>query len=280
MKKYIITLCAILSFALGAALPVLAAEEISRIEITTPEPEVGALAAIDEIVFLANEEVVDNENFEIDAYWYCVTDDKAMTGEAFEAEKVYRLTVNASANEGYHMSDTLSVLHNGNDGSFFSEPQKMEFFGSFSFLSPVERIELSGLSSLTAGDAPVNTLSITNGVESCDVFVMWYDENGDEVLDGTLMADHAYTVQVEVNLYGDEPISENFVYVIDGTEYAPFDVSVDTNQAWLNMEYRLSEAPAVEEGGGMPLYVAGITIAIIAVTTIAGFVVAFRSRKR
>ena len=252
------------------------AAPVQQIDITTPEAKAGTVASIDEILIYVDGEVVDNEKFNIEADWYCVTDDEIITGKTFEADKVYQLIVNITAIDSYSFSDDTYLMHNGEEGIFFSYPNKVEFFKDFSLLPPIERIELTGLTALQAGDAPVTTLTIENGIENCEVFVLWYDENGDELQDQELKEDYAYTVQVEVNLYGDEPLSENFVYVIDGIEYEPTELSTETKQAWLNREYRLGEMPE----GGMPLYIAGIAAAIIAVTTIVGIIVAICSPKK
>lgn len=255
--------------------PVTLATPVQRIEVTTPEAKAGKHASIDKISIYVDDELVDNENFVIDANWYCVTDDQTITGETFEAEKVYQLLVNVTAKEGYSFTGNTLFLHNDKEGLYFSYPNKLEFFKDFSLLSPVERIELSGLAALEPGSAPVNTLEITNGIENCEIFVLWYDENGDELTEQALIEDYNYTVQVEVNLYGDEPISEDFVFVIDGVEYPPTDLSAETKQAWLNREFRLGETPA----GGMPIYAAWIAAALIAVTTLTGLVVAIKSGK-
>jgi len=262
--------------------PVSFSAEIFKVELITPEVEAGAIAEIEELHFYSNDSLIDEENFEVEASWYCSTDDTVVTGQAFEAEKVYNLNLLITAKEGYYFSNEVVFVHNGNEETIFNYPDKVEFFDYVSLMPPVERVELSGLTSLEAGDTSVNTLEITNGVDNCEIFVYWFDESGNELIDTPLEDGVKYTVQVEVNLFGDEPISENFVYIIDGTEYQPIEISTETNQAWMSMEYLVGEALTENEteNSGMPVIVAGIAFAVIGVTTIAGLVVAFKSRKK
>ena len=54
---------------------------------------------------------------------------------------------------------------------------------------------------------------------------------------------HVYTLQIEVNDFGYSPLSEDFVFIVDGTEYLPTSIdelNEQPTQAWLELEYDLS----------------------------------------
>lgn len=260
--------------------PISFSTHVLQVEISTPEVAVGTTASIDEIIFRSNDALVDTENFEIEADWLCVTDDQIVTGQPFEANKVYQLNANIVAKEGYSFISDVLVLHNGTEEMVFSYPHKVEFFKEFSLMPPVERVELSGLSDVKAGEFPIQTLEIINDIESCEIFVLWFDEDGNEIYEEALEDGKTYTVQVEINLYGYEPISENLVYVIDGTEYQPTTVSTETNQAWLEMDYTVGETAPSNTGNIATLLIAGVAAVVIVAATITGIVVVIKNRKR
>jgi len=73
--------------------------------------------------------------------------------------------------------------------------------------------------------------------------VTWWDENGDDTTGQKMKDGHVYTFQIEVSTFGQVPLSEDFVFVIDGTEYAPTELdelNEHPSQAWLEFEYDFS----------------------------------------
>jgi len=223
------------------------ATAIYDIVVTTPEVVPGNTAALEDIKFYSGDEIIANENFDIEATWICETHNyEDVTGKPFEDGCYYTFDLNIKPHAGYYFFDELNVIHNGvaNEHSY-DTPTHCNYLYSKSLLAPLESIELAGLPEVKVGETMVDSLDVITNLDdiNCDVYVTWWDENGDDTTGQKMKDGHVYTFQIEVSTFGQVPLSEDFVFVIDGTEYAPTELdelNEHPSQAWLEFEYDFS----------------------------------------
>lgn len=216
--------------------------------ITTPDVIAGNTATLEDIEFYSGDKLIPAENFDIEAEWVCEEHDyENVTGKTFEDGCVYSFDLTIKPHTGYYFAEGLNVVHNGvvDDFAFAATPTNYDYYYSKSLLAPIESIELSGLPSVKVGETMVDSLEAISDLDalSCEIFVNWWDENGDDVTGQTMKKGHVYTLQIEVNDFGYSPLSEDFVFIVDGTEYLPTSIdelNEQPTQAWLELEYDLS----------------------------------------
>lgn len=224
------------------------ATAIYEIAITTPEVVAGNTATLEDIVFYSGDEIIADENFEIEAKWICETDNyEDVTGKTFENDHSYQFQLCIKPLSKYYFFNELNIIHNGADGelSYDVAPTHYDFFYNKSLLTPLEKVELAGLPAIKTGETMVNSLEkITNLDDlNCEIYVTWWDENGEDTTDQVMNADHVYTMQIEINAFGNIALSEDFAFVIDGTEYKATTIDEYNEQplqAWLELEYDFS----------------------------------------
>lgn len=224
------------------------ATAIYDVLVTTPEVVAGNTATLEDIVFYSGDTVIPDENFEIEAKWICETHNyEDVTGKTFEEGHSYQFELCIKPLSGYYFFNELNIIHNDVEGELFYDvaPTHFDFFYSKSLLAPLEKVELAGLPSVKAGETMVDSLEAISDLEDldCEVFVSWWDENGDDTTGQVMEEGHVYTVQIEVSTFGHTPLSEDFVFVIDGTVYeatAIDELNEQPTQAWLELEYDFS----------------------------------------
>lgn len=224
------------------------AAAIYDVVIKTPEVAAGNTAELEDIVFYSGDKIIADENFEIEANWICETDNyEDVTGKTFEDDHVYHLQLCIKSLSGYYFFNELNVIHNDAEGVLFYDvaPTHFDFTYSKSLLPPLEKVELAGLPSVEVGETMVDSLEAITNLDdsSCEMYVVWWDENDNDTT-GQIMEDgHVYTMQIEINAFGSTALSEDFAFVIDGTEYE-FTMIDEYNeqpvQAWLEIEYDFS----------------------------------------
>ena len=238
------------------------ARTIYDIFITTPEVVPGNTATLEDIVFYSGDEIIPAENFDIEATWTCETHNyEDVTGKTFEEGHSYQFELCIKPLSGYYFFNELNIIHNSNEGemSYDVAPTHYDFYYSKSLMAPLESVELAGLPSVEAGETMVDSLEAITNLEdlNCGMSVSWWDENGDDTTGEEMEAGHVYTVQIEINAFGSIPLSEDFVFVIDGTEYDA--TKIDDNneqpaQAWLELEYDLSDSTSADSSGDTSEY--------------------------
>lgn len=225
------------------------ATAIYDVFITTPDVVPGNTATLESIEFYSGDKIIPAENFDIDAKWICQTHDyEDVTGTVFEDGCYYSFEISIKPHTGYYFFNELNVVHNGNvdEFAFAATPTHYDYCYQKSLVAPIESIELSGLPSVKAGETMVDSLDAISNLEDlyCDIYIWWEDENGEETTGQKMEKGHVYTAQIEVNAFGQAPLSEDFVFVIDGIEYQATkidDLNEQPSQAWLELEYNLSD---------------------------------------
>jgi len=223
------------------------ARAIYDVVVKTPEVVAGNKATLEDIVFYSGNKIIPNENFEIDAKWFCETDNyKDVTGKTFEDGHYYQFELCIKPLPGYYFFNELNIIHNDDEGELsYADPTHYDFFYSKSLLAPLEKVELTGLPAVKTGEIMVDSLECITPLEDidCELLVSWWDENGDDTTGQKMKAGHVYTMQIEVNAYSVTPLSEDFTFVIDGTEYEATmidELNEQPSQAWLELEYDFS----------------------------------------
>lgn len=212
---------------------------IDRIEVTASEVAAGNTASIDSIVVYAGGESVDPSNYDAQCHWCGLTGStEEMDGWLFEDNQAYQIQIKVEALEGYSFSEETVAYVNGVEISGFVYPNSAEFFEDYSLLAPIESVELQGLPKEEA-DAAMNTLTVVSELNDSEVYIDWLDENEDEITGSVFEAGKTYYLKLEFSAYGYAPISENFVFIIDGVEYVPNEFFLEGNQAWLNLIYKI-----------------------------------------
>ena len=215
---------------------------IDRIEVTASEVAVGNTASIDSIVVYAGDDVVDPSHYNAECNWLVLTQeyDDDMNGQAFEDNQAYQIQIKVDALEGYSFSKEMIATVNGVEITGFVHPDSVHFFEDYSLLAPIESVELQGLPKKEAG-AAMNTLSVVSELDDMDseVFINWLDENEDEITADVFEAGKTYYLKLEFSAFGHAPISENFVFIIDGVEYVPDEFFMEGDQAWLTLVYKI-----------------------------------------
>lgn len=227
------------------------ANAIYKIVVTSPEVKVGAEASTDKIdvTFYTGDEIITDSNFEISSRWICTTQEYTdVTGKVFEEGQTYQLEMDINALPGYYFAETLVIEHNGHINDFaYDNPTHAELFYNYSLAAPLEKVEISSIPTAKAGEIMVSadSLSIKNLPDDVEVLVYWWDEDGNDTEGAVMETGHVYTLQLEVYASGNTPLSEDFVFVINGTEYKPTEIdenNIQPCQAWLELEYNLSGA--------------------------------------
>lgn len=215
------------------------ATAIYEIDITLPEVVAGNTASVGEIEFHSGDDIISNDNFEIETYWECHTDNyENVTDEAFEADNVYQYHLYITPKAGYYFAESMTVYCNGEEEFWgYETPTYYSFYPDFTTFTPLEKIELAGLPEKEVGATMVGSLEILTDTDDFKVYVDWYDENDDEVTGQAMEDGKLYTVYIEVSATGNTPITEDFIIEIDGTEYTPNVLNLDGGQAFLSFEY-------------------------------------------
>ena len=221
------------------------ATPIYKIDFEIPEVKAGNTAELENITFYSGDEIVANENFEINATWECTIHYEDVTGEVFEDGHAYYFSLEVTPKAGYYFADTIEAYCNGeaDEAAFGTDPTCYDYYYSKSLLPPVERVEINGLPEGKAGETMSDTYEVVTVLEDFseagEISFYWWNEEGDDTAGEVMEEGQVYTLQIEVYMYGDYPLSEDFVYVIDGKEYEAR--SLTDIQAFIELEYDLRD---------------------------------------
>ena len=173
------------------------------------------------------------------------TEGEVMTGQAFEAEKLYMLVAELVAQEGYSFPEYVTLELNGEELELYTDPKNASHWGFYSLMTPLSQVEVFGLPECKAGEELVEDL--TCDAEEVMAYAWWSDENGDSVEDTTLQPGKTYYAYVTVMTWFQD-LAEDFVIVADGKTYEPTALDLDSNMAEFKIEYKVpAEADDVED---------------------------------
>ncbi len=216
-----------------------AAIAIDKVEVKYPEKAVGNTATVDEVLFYSGESLVSSDNFDIKWHWECMTDNyKDVTGKSFEDGKVYQLQIDITPKTGYYLTnDVVSSMNGKEDDMPFATASNIFLFTEYSFEPLLTKAEITGLPEEKVGEVMPGELGMVVDVDGYEVSIEWYDDEDNEVSGQTMEEGNVYTAYVNVFALGYSTFSEEFVFIINGEEYVPTNLSPDENFAQLILEY-------------------------------------------
>lgn len=220
--------------------------EIFSISVDIPEVKAGATASIEDTdyTFKTNDSTVSAENFDINAEWFCESKNyDVVNGQKFQNGHVYSLSLEIDAKPGYYFSESLVLEYGDRTSEFvYDSPTHASFYYTYSLETPIEKVELAGLPEGNVGDIMVESLELIDKNKDFDISINWDD--GEDDTNGMAMEDgKVYTVHIEAYMPTSVPLSENFVFIIDGVEYKATyvdDNNIQPCYADLYLEYDFS----------------------------------------
>ena len=225
------------------------ATPIYKIDFEIPEVKVGNTATLENITFYSEDEVVAAENFEINAAWECIEHYEDATGEVFEDDHVYQFVLDVIPKDGYYFADTIEAYCNGeaDEFAFGTEPTHYNYVYTKSLLDPIEKVEINGIPEVKVGETMPDTFEVLTPMEdySGEIFFYWWSDESDDTAGEVMEEGQIYTLQIEVNMFGNYPLSEDFVYVIDGEEYEASDLT--ESQAFFELKYDFRDNTVIDD---------------------------------
>lgn len=214
--------------------------EITKVSIEASVPEVGEVATVGDVVLYDKEgNVVDPSAVTGYVQWQAMSKgEKDVTGEAFKAEDVYFLVTDFAAVTGYSFPEKMTLVLNGVEQEFEPDPKSAQNWQTYSLLSPLKALEITGLPEAKAGEAMPE--EVQWDVEDAFVTVNWLEEDENVTEDTSFAAGKTYKLSLAVAM-GYQPLAEEFVFVIDGETYEPTVFDAEYNTAEVIIEYKIPE---------------------------------------
>lgn len=214
--------------------------EITKVSIEASVPEVGEVATVGDVVLYDKEgNVVDPSAVTGYVQWQAMSKgEKDVTGEAFKAEDVYFLVTDFAAVTGYSFPEKMTLVLNGDEQEFEPDPKSAQNWQTYSLLSPLKALEITGLPEAKAGEAMPE--EVQWDVEDAFVTVNWLEEDENVTEDTSFAAGKTYKLSLAVAM-GYQPLAEEFVFVIDGETYEPTVFDAEYNTAEVIIEYKIPE---------------------------------------
>ncbi|MBR5316205.1 MAG: LPXTG cell wall anchor domain-containing protein [Firmicutes bacterium] len=225
--------------------------ELPKIAVTAPEPVVGEVATVKNVVFYDRE----GNPVDVGEMANCATWQKKVgqeyvdvTGQAFEKDNTYVLVVKVNAEgKGFSLPEYPVMVVNGVENEVGADPFDMEQWTYYTTWDDLASLEVKDLPAFEAGVEITDTASCD--VEGIDVYASWGDEN-DEALEEGAKFEAGKTYNLTLYAYTHpRGIADDFVFIIDGQEYAAEDIDSENGSVTANIKVEIpAEEDAVTEG--------------------------------